>query len=79
MLVANNFVVVLDANVLYPFRKRDVLLHFPQIGVRMSPEMREALLKVAARERRGLGWVVKEFCAEGLRRDAQAAKKRKVT
>jgi hypothetical protein len=32
MHVANNFVVVLDANVLYPFRKRDILLRFAQAG-----------------------------------------------
>jgi hypothetical protein len=30
--VANNFVAVLDANVLYPFRKRDVLLRFAHAG-----------------------------------------------
>jgi hypothetical protein len=32
MHIANNFVVVLDANVLYPFRKRDILLHFAHAG-----------------------------------------------
>ena len=31
--VANPFVVVLDANVLYPFRTRDVLLTFAQQGL----------------------------------------------
>lgn len=31
--VADRFVVVLDANVLYPFRKRDVLLRFYQAGL----------------------------------------------
>jgi hypothetical protein len=30
--VANNFVVVLDTNVLYPFRKRDILLQFAHAG-----------------------------------------------
>jgi hypothetical protein len=30
--VANNFAVVLDANVLYPFRKRDILLRFAHAG-----------------------------------------------
>lgn len=32
MHVANNFAVVLDANVLYPFRKRDILLRFAHAG-----------------------------------------------
>lgn len=31
--VADRFVVILDANVLYPFRKRDVLLRFYQAGL----------------------------------------------
>ena len=31
--VANPFVVILDANVLYPFRTRDVLLSFAQAGL----------------------------------------------
>jgi predicted nucleic acid-binding protein len=31
--VADRFVVVLDANVLFPFRKRDVLLRFCQAGM----------------------------------------------
>ena len=31
--VANPFVVVLDANVLFPFRVRDVLLTFAQDGL----------------------------------------------
>ena len=31
--IANPFVVVLDANVLYPFRVRDVLLHFAFAGL----------------------------------------------
>jgi predicted nucleic acid-binding protein len=31
--IADRFVVVLDANVLYPFRKRDVLLRFCQAGL----------------------------------------------
>ena len=30
--IADNFAVVLDANVLYPFRKRDVLLRFAHAG-----------------------------------------------
>ncbi len=31
--IANPFVVILDANVLYPFRTRDVLLTFAQLGL----------------------------------------------
>lgn len=31
--IANPFVVILDANVLYPFRSRDVLLTFAQLGL----------------------------------------------
>ena len=31
--VADRFVVILDANVLYPFRKRDILLSFSQAGL----------------------------------------------
>lgn len=31
--IADRFVVVLDANVLFPFRKRDVLLRFCQVGL----------------------------------------------
>ncbi len=31
--VANPFVVILDANVLYPFRTRDVLFSFAQAGL----------------------------------------------
>jgi hypothetical protein len=31
--VADHFVVLLDANVLFPFRKRDVLLHFYHAGL----------------------------------------------
>ncbi|NBC14297.1 MAG: PIN domain-containing protein [Gammaproteobacteria bacterium] len=31
--LADRFVVVLDANVLFPFRKRDVLLHFYHAGL----------------------------------------------
>lgn len=31
--IADRFVVILDANVLYPFRTRDVLLHFYQAGL----------------------------------------------
>lgn len=31
--VADRFVVVLDANVLYPFRVRDVLLRFAEVGL----------------------------------------------
>ncbi len=31
--IADRFVVVLDANVLFPFRKRDVLLRFCQAGL----------------------------------------------
>ncbi len=31
--IADRFLVVLDANVLYPFRKRDVLLHFYAAGL----------------------------------------------
>lgn len=31
--VADRFVVLLDANVLYPFRKRDVLLRFYDAGL----------------------------------------------
>ena len=31
--IANPFVVILDANVLYPFRVRDVLLHFAHAGL----------------------------------------------
>jgi predicted nucleic acid-binding protein len=49
--VADRFVVVLDANVLYPFRVRDVLLRFAQAGLfraRWSPtiidEWRRSLL-----------------------------------
>jgi hypothetical protein len=32
MHASTNFVVVLDANVLYPFRKRDILLNFAHVG-----------------------------------------------
>ena len=32
MHIVNNFAVVLDANVLYPFRKRDILLRFAHAG-----------------------------------------------
>ncbi len=35
MHIADRFVVVLDANVLFPFRKRDVLLRFE-----LPPEIR---------------------------------------
>ena len=41
-VVADRFVVVLDANVLYPFRVRDVLLRFAEAGLfraRWSPEI----------------------------------------
>jgi hypothetical protein len=31
--IADRFAVVLDANVLFPFRKRDVLLRFSQAGL----------------------------------------------
>lgn len=31
--IADRFVVVLDANILFPFRKRDVLLRFCQAGL----------------------------------------------
>ena len=31
--IANPFVVILDASVLYPFRSRDVLLTFAQLGL----------------------------------------------
>lgn len=40
--IADRFVVVLDANVLFPFRKRDVLLRFSQAGLfraRWSPQI----------------------------------------
>ncbi|MCA3627248.1 MAG: PIN domain-containing protein [Methylobacterium sp.] len=40
--IADRFVVVLDANVLFPFRKRDVLLRFCQAGLfraRWSPQI----------------------------------------
>jgi len=40
--VADRFVVVLDANILYPFRVRDVLLRFAEAGLfraRWSPEI----------------------------------------
>ncbi len=40
--VADRFVVVLDANVLYPFRVRDVLLRFAEAGLfraRWSPQI----------------------------------------
>ncbi len=50
--VADRFVVILDANVLYPFRMRDALLHFAEAGLfraRWSAdileEWRAALLK----------------------------------
>ena len=33
MHIADRFVVVLDANVLFPFRKRDVLLRFSHAGL----------------------------------------------
>ena len=42
--VADRFVVVLDANVLYPFRVRDVLLRFAEAGLfraRWSPQILE--------------------------------------
>ncbi|MFG1206909.1 PIN domain-containing protein [Xanthobacter flavus] len=40
--IADRFVVVLDANVLFPFRKRDVLLRFCEAGLfraRWSPQI----------------------------------------
>ncbi|WP_193172688.1 PIN domain-containing protein [Nisaea nitritireducens] len=40
--IADRFVVVLDANVLYPFRVRDILLRFSEAGLfraRWSPEI----------------------------------------
>ena len=40
--VADRFVVVLDANVLYPFRVRDALLRFAEVGLfraRWSPKI----------------------------------------
>jgi len=50
--VSDRFVVVLDANVLYPFRMRDVLLRFAEAGLcrarwtdRILEEWRRSLLK----------------------------------
>jgi len=50
--VSDRFVVVLDANVLYPFRLRDVLLRFAEAGLfrarwtdRIIAEWRDSLLK----------------------------------
>ncbi len=50
--IADRFVVILDANVLYPFRVRDALLRFAEAGLfraRWSPtildEWRRNLLK----------------------------------
>ena len=35
--IADHFVVLLDANVLFPFRKRDILLRFYHAGLYHAP------------------------------------------
>jgi predicted transcriptional regulator len=47
------------------------------IGVRVRNELRVELTRIAERERRSVSWVVNEAIDEHVKRDAQAAKRRK--
>ena len=47
------------------------------IGIRMPNELRAEVMRIAERERRSIAWVVVEAVAEYVKRDEQAAKRRK--
>lgn len=84
--VADRFVVILDANVLYPFRMRDTLFHFAEAGLfraRWSAEIlqewRTALLKSKpllaeslASQIQAIERVFPEACVEGYQDLIQA-------
>lgn len=78
--VADRFVVVLDANVLYPFRMRDALLHFAEAGLfrarwskMILEEWRSALLELKPQlkdsvdsQLRAMAEAFPEACVEGF-------------
>jgi predicted transcriptional regulator len=47
------------------------------VGVRMPNEIHAEVVRIAQRERRSVSWVMAEAAAEYVKRDVQAAKRRK--
>jgi predicted transcriptional regulator len=47
------------------------------VGVRMPNAVHAEVVRIAERERRSVAWIVNEAVAEYVKRDVQAAKRRK--
>jgi predicted transcriptional regulator len=47
------------------------------IGIRVPNELRAEVMRIAERERRSIAWVVVDAVSEYVKRDAQAARRRR--